>query len=171
MAPIAGKMTRKPKLGSWEDFSHSRLRAPRKNQKGKDDSPLEQAAGGIVSVFLGMAAIGWASRSMARVANEKAIIGKMWAQKTTVASLMRASKASCNQGALPETVLLRGRLGATGAPVKAITPHIKQLRKLAGQIDQPSNELIEIGQKFKKNIKDESKLRAGFGRLLVRGMH
>ena len=37
-----------------------------------------------------MAAIGWASRSMARVANEKAIIGKMWAQKTTVASLMRA---------------------------------------------------------------------------------
>jgi hypothetical protein len=53
---------------------------------------------------------------------------------------------------LPTTVLLRGQLGATGPPVRAVTAQIAQLRPLLGRIGQPSNELIDIGNKFKADM-------------------
>lgn len=142
-------MVRKPGLGRLDEFRHSQLRTQRViNSKGERDSPEISLVGGAITVAVGLAAIGFASRSMKRVSLEKGIISKMWKKKTTVASLMRMPDP------LPKSVLLRGRLGATGPPVEPLTMKVQQLQPLLGQIDQPNNEMIEIGQKFKEELRN-----------------
>ena len=138
---------RKPGMGRLDEFSRSNLRQPRTNSKGEDDSPVGNVTSGSLTVALGLSVIGFASRSLKRVSLEKRIIEKMWSANTTVASLMRMPDP------LPKNVLLRGRLGATGPPVVPLTTQIQQLQPHLGQIDQPNNVLIEIGQKFKKALR------------------
>lgn len=135
---------RKPTFGSVAEFKRARLREPRVNSKGEKDTPAMVVSSGALSVTVGLAAVSFASVSMKRVIREKAIINQMWKLKTTVASLMGMADP------LPAQVLLRGRLGATGPPVRALTSNVQQLQPLLGQIDQPYNELIAIGQKFKE---------------------
>ena len=138
----------KPGIGRLDQFSRSRYREPVINSKGEEEeSPANQALRGATLMAIGMLAINFARLSMKRVSREMPIISKMWEANTTVASLMRMPDP------LPKNVLLRGRLGATGPPVIPLTTQVRQLQPLLGQIDQPNNEMIEIGQKFKKDLR------------------
>lgn len=98
---------------------------------------------GAMLAAIGTMAVSFAVRSFRRTRHEMATIRLMWAQRTTVRSLHDAAEAG---QALPPVVLLRGRLGADGGPVGAVTPQVPQFAGLLGVVDQPVNRTVELGR-------------------------
>jgi hypothetical protein len=108
------------------------------------------ASGGALVIATGVAAIGFASRSMSRVRAEQKIITTMIEAKTTVRGL--AQQAAKGEP-LPKTVLLHGWLKARGGPVQSIAMQCQQLRPLVRQIDQPRDvNMTNIVDDFSKRI-------------------
>lgn len=71
----------------------------------------------------------------------------MWARGTTIKQL----EDMADKGEkLPDIVLVKGVIDADGPPVGSLTGEIDSLKPLIGQIDQPSNMLVDLGKMVAK---------------------
>ena len=132
------------------------FRQPRYNDKGEPDSPKDEFANGHLFVALGVAAVGFAGRSMTRVRKEFAIIQQMWSKNTTLYQLKEKARAGIP---LPDIVLVKGTLTARGRPVSSVASKVAELKPLIGSIEQPSNFFLDLGAKV---LSGEVKLPKGF---------
>jgi len=121
------------------------LRAPRPNTHGVQDSPASNIVNGASAICLGGAALVFAARSARRVQLEKRLIDQMWEKKTTVRSLRELAERGV---ALPQMVLLRGRIDADGEPVRSLSAQICQLRPLIGCVEQRTNIFLQLAVAF-----------------------
>ena len=145
---------------SLPGVKEAKYRAPRpykdKNGRTKQDNPMLQSRSGELSVAVGLAAISFATRSIARVRKEKQIIKSMWASKTTVKGL----RTMVEQGKpLPEQCLVAGWIKADGPGVVPLTTRVAVLQPLLGHIDQPKNFYMDITNQVKA---DKESGKAGF---------
>ena len=126
------------------------------NNKGEADSPQSEYQNGQMYVALGVAAVVFAGRSMNRVRTEFAIIKEMWSRQTTLHELKRRLRAGAS---VPDTVLIKGTLTARGRRVSSTASKVAELKPLMGNIEQPPNFFLDLGEKV---LSGEVKLPKGF---------
>jgi len=106
------------------------------------DNPVGHALIGAI----GVAAMAFAGRSIARTKLEKARIVKMDKQNTDVAQLKQLAAS----GSLPSVVIVKGVISAEGENVTPASPGIQGLADKVGTIEQPENDWVKIAQMAKQ---------------------